>query len=130
MAQSNKRAIGRLGEDAVCGFLERRGAEILCRNYTIRGGEMDIIARYDDILLFVEVKTRQQDALQSGAAAVDRKKQQRMIRTAEHYLLSHADTPLQTRFDVAEVEYAGGLVRRIRYLAGAFDASSGNGGTL
>lgn len=125
MAQNNKRAIGQMGEEAVCRFLEQKGAEIICRNYTIRGGEIDIIARQSDILLFVEVKTRRPNALQSGAAAVDYKKQQRMIRTAEQYLLTHEDALMQTRFDVAEVEYSGSFVRRIHYLEGAFDASSG-----
>lgn len=123
MAAADKRAIGQMGEEAVCRFLTQRGAEIICRNYTIRGGELDIIAQKDDILLFVEVKTRQPNALQSGAAAVDRRKQQRMIRTAEQYLLTH-EAPLQTRFDVAEVECSGGTVRRIRYIEAAFDASS------
>ncbi len=120
MATSNKRAIGNIGEEAVCRFLEQKGAEILCRNYTIRGGEIDIIAQYGDMLLFVEVKTRQPHALQSGAAAVDLRKQQCVRRTAEQYLLKLAQPPAQTRFDVAEVEYAGHTVHRIRYIPGAF----------
>ena len=119
MATSNKRAIGNIGEEAVCRFLEQKGAEILCRNYTIRGGEIDIIAQYGDMLLFVEVKTRQPHALQSGAAAVDLRKQQCVRRTAEQYLLTLAQPPAQTRFDVAEVEYAGHTVHRIRYIPGA-----------
>lgn len=120
MATSNKRAIGNIGEEAVCRFLEQKGAEILRRNYTIRGGEIDIIAQYGDMLLFVEVKTRQPHALQSGAAAVDLRKQQCVRRTAEQYLLTLAQPPAQTRFDVAEVEYAGHTVHRIRYIPGAF----------
>ncbi len=120
MAAENKRAIGSIGEDAVCRFLEQKGAEILCRNFTIRGGEIDIIAQYGDMLLFVEVKTRQPNALQSGAAAVDARKQQHIIRTAEQYLLTLTQPPAQTRFDVAEVEYTGHTVHRIRYIPGAF----------
>ncbi len=118
----NKRRIGDLGEDAVCAMLERQGAEILCRNYTVRGGEIDIIAKSGEYLLFVEVKTRRPGAAVSGAAAVDAKKQRLLIRTAEQYLLKNP-CDLQPRFDVAEVEYSGAFVRHMDYLAGAFDAS-------
>ena len=118
----SKRQTGNLGEDAVCAFLERRGAAILCRNFTIRGGEIDIIAQQGEWLLFVEVKTRRPGAMQSGAAAVDLKKQQHIIRAAERYLLEHP-LDLQPRFDVAEVEYSGAFVRHIEYIEHAFDAT-------
>lgn len=118
----SKRQTGNLGEDAVCAWLERQGAEILCRNFTIRGGEIDIIAQEGEWLLFVEVKTRRPGAMQSGAAAVDLKKQQHIIRAAERYLLEHP-LDLQPRFDVAEVEYSGAFVRHIEYIEHAFDAT-------
>ncbi|MBR3269328.1 MAG: YraN family protein [Oscillospiraceae bacterium] len=116
------REIGSLGETAVCALLERQGAEILCRNYTVRGGEIDVIARLGEWLLFVEVKTRKTGALVSGAAAVDTKKQRFIIRAAEQYLLRFPND-LQPRFDVAEVEYSGQTVRHITYFPAAFDAS-------
>ncbi len=121
-AAGNKRQTGNLGEDAVCAYLERLGAEILRRNFTVRGGEIDIIARQGEYLLFVEVKTRRPGALVSGAAAVDGAKQRRIIRTAEQYLLKYP-CDLQPRFDVAEAECSGGFVRYITYLEGAFDAT-------
>ncbi len=121
-AAGNKRQTGNLGEDAVCAYLERLGAEILRRNFTVRGGEIDIIARQGEYLLFVEVKTRRPGALVSGAAAVDAAKQRRIIRTAEQYLLKFP-CDLQPRFDVAEAECSGGFVRHITYLEGAFDAT-------
>ena len=119
---ANKRRTGNLGEDAVCAYLERQGAEILRRNFTVRGGEIDIIAKHGQALLFVEVKTRRPGALQSGAGAVTPQKQMHIIRTAEQYLLKYP-CDLQPRFDVAEVEYSGQFVQHIEYLAGAFDAS-------
>ena len=118
----SKRQTGNLGEDAVCAFLEHRGAAILCRNFAIRGGEIDIIAQQGEWLLIVEVKTRRPGAMQSGAAAVDLKKQQHIIRAAERYLLEHP-LDLQPRFDVAEVEYSGAFVRHIEYIEHAFDAT-------
>ena len=50
-AAAGKRQTGAFGEDAVCAYLEQHGAEILCRNYTVRGGEIDIIAQQGDFLL-------------------------------------------------------------------------------
>ena len=119
---ASKRQTGNAGEEAVCAYLVQRGAEILCRNYTIRGGEIDIIAKQDEWLLFVEVKTRRPGALVSGAAAVNARKQALIVRTAEQYLLKYP-SDLQPRFDVAEVEYAGSFVRHISYLENAFDAT-------
>ncbi|MBR3420262.1 MAG: YraN family protein [Oscillospiraceae bacterium] len=121
-AAANKRQTGDLGEDAVCAYLERQGAEILCRNFTVRGGEIDIIAQQGEYLLFVEVKTRRPGSLVSGAAAVDARKQRLIIRTAEQYLLKYP-SDLQPRFDVAETECSGGMIRHITYLEGAFDAT-------
>lgn len=120
--KGNQRQTGNRGEDAVCAYLEQQGAEILCRNFTVRGGEIDIIAQQGDCLLFVEVKTRHPDALVSGAAAVDARKQRLILRTAQQYLLKNP-IDLQPRFDVAEVEYSGSFVRHIEYLESAFDAT-------
>lgn len=117
--RANKREIGVLGENAVCEMLQQRGAEILRRNFTVRGGEIDIIAQLGEYLLFVEVKTRRPGSLVSGTAAVDAKKQRFIIRTAEAYLLQYP-CDLQPRFDVAEVEYSGSLVRHIEYIENAF----------
>ena len=118
----SKRSIGDLGEEAVCAYLTAGGCEILCRNFTVRGGEIDIVARQGGFLLFVEVKTRRPGAMVTGAAAVDAKKQARLIHAAEQYLLRHP-CDLQPRFDVAEAEYAGETVRHISYIENAFDAS-------
>ena len=118
----NKRKTGNLGEEAVCAYLTRQGAEILCRNFTVRGGEIDIVAKLGENLLFVEVKTRRPGSLVSGAAAVDAKKQRLIVKTAEQYLLKFP-CDLQPRFDVAEVEYSGSFVRQIEYLESAFDAT-------
>ena len=118
----NKRKTGNLGEEADCAYLTRQGAEILCRNFTVRGGEIDIVAKLGESLLFVEVKTRRPGSLVSGAAAVDAKKQRLIVKTAEQYLLKFP-CDLQPRFDVAEVEYSGSFVRQIEYLESAFDAT-------
>lgn len=119
---TQRRKAGNIGEDAVCGFLVRHGYEIIKRNFTIRGGEIDIIAEKADIIAFVEVKTRTIGSMTSAEEAVDLRKQRLIIRTAQAYL-QNAAQPLQCRFDVAVVETEGGKVKKLRYYVNAFDAS-------
>lgn len=119
---TQRRKAGNIGEDAVCGFLARHGYEIIKRNFTVRGGEIDIIAEKADIIAFVEVKTRTIGSMTSAEEAVDLRKQRLIIRTAQAYL-QNAAQPLQCRFDVAAVEIEGGKVKKLRYYVNAFDAS-------
>lgn len=119
---TQRRKAGNIGEDAVCGFLVRHGYEIIKRNFTVRGGEIDIIAEKADIIAFVEVKTRTIGSMTSAEEAVDLRKQRLIIRTAPAYLQNVAQ-PLQCRFDVATVETEGGKVKKLRYYVNAFDAS-------
>ena len=119
---TQRRKAGNIGEDAVCGFLVRHGYEIIKRNFTVRGGEIDIIAEKADIIAFVEVKTRTVGSMTSAEEAVDLRKQRLIIRTAQAYL-QNAAQPLQCRFDVAVVETEGGKVKKLRYYVNAYDAS-------
>ena len=119
---TQRRKAGNIGEDAVCGFLVRHGYEIIKRNFTVRGGEIDIIAEKADIIAFVEVKTRTIGSMTSAEEAVDLRKQRLIIRTAQVYLQNVAQ-PLQCRVDVAAVETEGGKVKKLRYFVNAFDAS-------
>ena len=119
---TQRRKAGNIGEDAVCGFLARHGYEIIKRNFTVRGGEIDIIAEKADTIAFVEVKTRTIGSMTSAEEAVDLRKQRLIIRTAQAYVQNVAQ-PLQCRFDVATVETEGGKVKKLRYYVNAFDAS-------
>lgn len=119
---TQRRKAGNIGEDAVCGFLVRHGYEIIKRNFTVRGGEIDIIAEKADIIAFVEVKTRTIGSMTSAEEAVDLRKQRLIITTAQAYL-QNAAQPLQCRFDVAAVETENGRVKKLRYYVNAFDAS-------
>ena len=93
---------GKNGEDRVANFLRKNGYSIVFRNYQCRFGEIDIIAEKGEYILFVEVKTRKEKSFISPAEAVDKRKQQRMILTAQDYI-SKTECALQPRFDVAEV---------------------------
>lgn len=74
MSYNNAKTIGNTGENAVCDFLMRNGYEIIKRNFTIKGGEIDIIALKEKTVAFVEVKTRKPNALVDGESAITEKK--------------------------------------------------------
>ncbi len=101
---------GRLGEDAVCRLLEQRGHEILARNYHKRCGEIDIISKCGGFVVFTEVKSRKHGSMISGLEAVDRRKQEKIVRTADLWL-SENDIGLQPRYDIAEVTLSGNVPR-------------------
>lgn len=116
---------GRIGEDYVCSYLENSGYEIIVRNYRIKGGEIDIIARNDEYTAFVEVKSRKPDSLVSGLEAVSKRKQALIIKTAADFCCKNPDT-LQPRFDVAEVTVDNGKILSIDYIFNAYDTTGYN----
>lgn len=122
---SDEKKRGDFGESVVCEYLEKTGATILERNYRKKHGEIDIIAMNDMTLMIIEVKTRRQNGLISGAEAMTKKKQSNIIKTAELYLIDNKmDLPLS--FDVAEVVITNSnnpKVLKMSYYPGAFDAS-------
>ena len=118
----NTRDIGDIGERAVCDMLVRHGYRILERNFTVRGGEIDIIAKKNGTIAFVEVKTRKHDPLTSGEDAMTAYKKKHLIYTAERYLDRFSE-PVNARFDVAVAEHEDGRIRKVRYYVSAFDAS-------
>lgn len=100
----NKRATGSRYEEKAAVFLQKEGFGILERNYRDRYGEIDLIAKEDGYLVFVEVKYRKN--LQNGypQEAVHEKKQQKIRHTARYYLYKKGypeDTPC--RFDVVSI---------------------------
>ena len=107
----------------VAAFLQKNGWSVIKRNYQCRFGEIDIIAEKDKTIIFVEVKTRAENSIVSPREAVDSRKQQRIILTANDYI-SKTETLLQPRFDVAEVTTLsradGTTGYRLNYIENAF----------
>jgi putative endonuclease len=100
-----KDAVGRLGEDLAATYLCDAGLTILERNWRCSHGELDIVARDGEIVIFVEVKTRSSTAFGDPAEAVNRAKAVRLRKLALHWLAEHRDIPYwsQLRFDVVSV---------------------------
>jgi len=79
MTPDRRQTLGLHGEDLACAELRRRGYAILERRYRTRHGEIDIVAREGEVVVFVEVKTRAGDRFGDGAAAVTGWKQRRIV---------------------------------------------------
>ena len=113
---------GNRGEAAAAQYLRRKGYGLLASQWRCRFGEIDLIARKDGVLCFVEVKTRTNLSCGLPREYVTPQKQQRLRKTAAWYLMVK-DLDCPARFDVAEV-YAEGphpqKAARIEYIENAF----------
>src|SRR5262249_41334492 len=111
---------GQLGEAAARRHLRRRGLKFLTANFRSAHGEIDLIFRDEDCLVFVEVKTRSTEDWVRPAAAVDARKRRLISRTALDYLRLLHHPPIRIRFDVVEVLLTDGAVREVRHLPNTF----------
>lgn len=119
-----RQQFGRLGESLAVRHLRNRGYRILARNYRNRFGEIDIVARHGDALVFVEVKARSSARFGPSRAAVDRSKQKKISMVALGYLKEHRQTDAKARFDVVCVD-AGPDRPRVEVIANAFPLAYG-----
>lgn len=101
--QMDSQVRGVLGEVRAEQMYVGQGFEILARNFHIPGAEIDLIARRDDLIVFVEVKLRK-DGAQAGRLAVTRDKQRRISSGALTYMTRNGLTTCQARFDVIEIQ--------------------------
>ena len=111
---------GRLGEAAARKHLRRQGLKFLTANFRSARGEIDLIFRDADCLVFVEVKTRSAEDWVRPATAVDARKRRHISRTAMDYLKLLGHPAIRIRFDVVEVLLAEGVVREVRHLPNTF----------
>ena len=95
---------GHLGEKLAAGFLEKRGYHILQTNYRCPEGEVDIVARYKDCLVFVEVRTKRSQEFGSPEESITTAKMDKLRRVAAHYRQTQDDIPDSWRIDVVAVE--------------------------
>ena len=100
----SRRERGALGEKIALDFLIKRDFTILERNFRCREGEIDIIARQGDCLVFVEVRTRTSSNMGTPEESITPAKGQRLVALAQTYLQSHEDLPAQWRIDVVAID--------------------------
>jgi putative endonuclease len=111
---------GRLGEKQAADFLKKKGYRILETNYRCRYGEIDIVARQSNRLVFVEVRTKTDLTFGTPEESISYAKMQHMERSAEHYLQEHQADNLDWRIDVIAIELDADLrPRRIEQIENA-----------
>ena len=110
----NRRAQGRQAEDQAAAYLLGQGYTLITRRYTVPGGEIDLIALGDGVLVFVEVKSSSRNA-ETALLQVDERKRRRFLVAAERYLASTDFPGLPARCDIILVSPQG-----VQHLADAF----------
>ena len=114
---------GELGERAAKKHLQKLGLKFLTANFRSNRGEIDLIFRDDDCLVFVEVKARSSEGWTRPAAAVDARKRRLLSQTALDYLKLLKNPEVKIRFDIVEVLLKDGEVREVRHLPNTFSMS-------
>ena|ERR1035441_5977001 len=115
---------GQMGERAAKKHLQKRGLKYLTSNFSAGRGEIDLVFREDDCLVFVEVKTRGVGGWTRPAAAVNARKRRLLTQCAFDYLRLLKTPPIKIRFDVVEVLLQGDAVAEIRHLPNTFTLSA------
>ena len=114
---------GKLGERAAKKHLQKLGLKFLTANFRSARGEIDLVFRNDDCLVFTEVKTRSSEDWTRPAAAVDARKRRLLSQTALDYLKLLKNPPVKIRFDIVEVLLRDGEVHEVRHLPNTFPMS-------
>ena len=114
---------GELGERAARKHLQRQGLKFLTANFASHRGEIDLVFRDDDCLVFVEVKTRSSEDWVRPAAAVNARKRRLLSQCALDYLRLLKNPPVKIRFDIVEALLQDGEVREVRHLPNTFSLS-------
>ncbi|MCL4539780.1 MAG: YraN family protein [Bacteroidetes bacterium] len=116
---SSNKVLGAKGERLAAEFLSRRGFEIVERNFRYNRGEIDLIARRGNLIVFCEVKTRKSSTYGSGEDSVDARKQAQIRKVAEGYISARNLEENEFRFDVLVVDVRDKSTR-IRAIENAF----------
>jgi len=112
---------GILGERAARKHLKQLGLRFLTANFRTERGEIDLVMRDKDCLVFVEVKTRSSEEWMRPAAAVDAERRRRLTHAALDYLRLLKNPKVKVRFDIVEVLLEHGKVREVRHLPNSFE---------
>ena len=115
--------LGNAGENFAANYLESHGYKIIAKNFRVRSAEIDIIAEIDDVIIFVEVKTRSNIKHGLPVEAVNFRKQQKIIEAAGVFLQNENFCDKACRFDVIEI-YSDGVNFSARHIENAFEVTT------
>ncbi|MFC2066633.1 YraN family protein [Chloroflexota bacterium] len=119
-SKMRRRDVGILGEKLARDFLEKRGYHILQNNYRCPEGEIDIVARHEDFLIFIEVRTKRNLEFGSPEESITPAKTEKLRKVAAHYRQTHDNLPSSCRIDVVAIELdRKGKISRIELIENA-----------
>lgn len=110
---THRQIVGRWGENVAAEYLEKKGYTVVDRNVRAAHGEIDIVARKDELLVFVEVRTRTSHSFSYPEDTVTLRKQAYILAAAEEYLLLHPESGDSWQFDLIAVEGSPGGIPQI-----------------
>jgi putative endonuclease len=116
----DRKELGKKGEELALRFLKKNGYRVIEKNYVCKMGEMDIIAKEKDTLVFIEVKTRTSNTFGPPQLAVNPKKQSQMSKVALYFLKEKKLEDVKARFDVVAI-LLGPKGEEIELIKDAFD---------
>ena len=117
-----RRETGALGERTACDFIGKNGYEIIETNYRCRDGEVDIIAKQKETLVFIEVRTKKSLKFGSPEESITQIKKERLRAVAEHYRQNHENLSPEWRIDVVAIQMdSSGKVSRIEIIENAVE---------
>lgn len=103
--EDTRKVLGARGEDLAVKYLKKKGYKVIERNYRCQWGEIDLVAREGDTLVFVEIKSRSSSGFGLPQDAVGRFKQEKLIQVAQAYMAEHRlQETIPARFDVVAVQ--------------------------
>jgi putative endonuclease len=118
----NRRDTGNLGEQMACNFLGNNGYKIIETNYRCRAGEIDIVARLREVLVFVEVRTKKSYKYGTPEESITTAKKEHLRAAAVHYEQNHTGLPAAWRIDVVAIQMnSDGKVCRIELIENAIE---------
>ena len=108
---------GRVGEEVACDYVKKLGYEIIEKNYRNKMGEIDIIAKDKNEIVFIEVKSRSNINYGYPCEAVNYKKKRKITNVAKYYILDNSLEDISVRFDVIEIYLTD---KKINHIVNAF----------
>lgn len=119
--RQSSREVGLRGEDVAVDCLEALGLSIVSRNFRSRFGEIDLIAKDGDTIVFVEVKARRSRQFGKAVEQITKGKQRKIMKAAIEYLRRYGALGSCVRFDVLAIDISPGGEVRIEHVKGAFN---------
>lgn len=120
MSEIKELDLWHFGEESACRFLRKKGCKIIGRNYRTPHGEIDIIARQEQITIFVEVRTRSSNRFAEPWETVGHRKQKHLRKAGKIYIQEKAIFDSEFRFDVISITLTDSVKPQIEWIQNAF----------